>query len=188
MFLERRRIATLDITGGAPELNAHFRRIVTAARAMGVQRDGPLQPHDLRGGRATGPAGVSRRERVEIVASLPCYLAGQRRPPARQGRVRRLDPRPAPPQRAGLRARWLGSHAQSRLQSARAFAAAAAGCAGGRLQANPWRPARRHVQQPLHARQHADPALRLDARIQGRVRPLSRHCSSTRISTPTSTA
>ena len=37
MFLERRRIATLDITGGAPELNAHFHRIVTAARAMGVR-------------------------------------------------------------------------------------------------------------------------------------------------------
>ena len=32
-FLERRRIATLDITGGAPELNPHFRRLVTRARA-----------------------------------------------------------------------------------------------------------------------------------------------------------
>src|SRR2546421_12932327 len=31
-FLERRRISTLDITGGAPELNANFRRMVTAAR------------------------------------------------------------------------------------------------------------------------------------------------------------
>ena len=28
-FIERRRIATLDITGGAPELNAHFRRLVS---------------------------------------------------------------------------------------------------------------------------------------------------------------
>ena len=28
-------------------------------------------------------------EQVEIVASMPCYLRGQRRPPARQGRVRR---------------------------------------------------------------------------------------------------
>ena len=34
-------------------------------------------------------------EQVEIVASMPCYLRGQCRPPARQGRVRRLDPRPA---------------------------------------------------------------------------------------------
>src|SRR6478735_12194085 len=36
-FLERRRIATLDITGGAPELNGHFRRLVTAARDMGAK-------------------------------------------------------------------------------------------------------------------------------------------------------
>ena len=28
-FVKRRRIATLDITGGAPELNPHFRRLVT---------------------------------------------------------------------------------------------------------------------------------------------------------------
>src|SRR5689334_25441469 len=36
-FLEKHRIATLDITGGAPELNANFRRLVTAARDMGVK-------------------------------------------------------------------------------------------------------------------------------------------------------
>src|SRR3954453_10435335 len=36
-FLERRRIATLDITGGAPELNANFRRLVTSARDMAVR-------------------------------------------------------------------------------------------------------------------------------------------------------
>ena len=36
-FLERQGVATLDITGGAPELNPHFRRLVTAARAIGVR-------------------------------------------------------------------------------------------------------------------------------------------------------
>src|ERR1700716_808925 len=36
-FLERRRIPTLDITGGAPELNPQFRRLVSAARAMGAR-------------------------------------------------------------------------------------------------------------------------------------------------------
>src|SRR5689334_798284 len=36
-FLSRQRISTLDITGGAPELNAHFRRLVTSARDMGVR-------------------------------------------------------------------------------------------------------------------------------------------------------
>src|SRR6185312_14064514 len=34
--LERRRIGTLDITGGAPELNPHFRRLVRTARDMGA--------------------------------------------------------------------------------------------------------------------------------------------------------
>src|SRR3990170_4572699 len=35
-FVERERIAALDVTGGAPELNRHFRRMVGAARDMGV--------------------------------------------------------------------------------------------------------------------------------------------------------
>ena len=36
-FLARGRTTTLDITGGAPELNPHFRRIVIAARDLGVR-------------------------------------------------------------------------------------------------------------------------------------------------------
>ncbi|HEY6994384.1 MAG TPA: arsenosugar biosynthesis radical SAM (seleno)protein ArsS [Xanthobacteraceae bacterium] len=73
-FLARRRVATLDITGGAPELNPHFRRLVRAARDIGVHvmdrcnltiLEVPGQ-EDL----ATFLAG----ERVEIVASMPCYL------------------------------------------------------------------------------------------------------------------
>src|SRR3979490_2399780 len=36
-FLARERVATLDITGGAPELNQHFRKLVRAARKMDVQ-------------------------------------------------------------------------------------------------------------------------------------------------------
>lgn len=73
-FLERRRIASLDITGGAPELNPHFRRLVTAARDMGVRvMDrcnltilGEAGQDDL----GTFLAG----QQVEIVASMPCYL------------------------------------------------------------------------------------------------------------------
>ncbi len=73
-FLERRPIRTLDITGGAPELNANFRRLVTAARARGVHvmdrcnltvLEQPGQ-EDL----AEFLAGLG----VEIVASMPCYL------------------------------------------------------------------------------------------------------------------
>src|SRR5690606_12989134 len=33
----RHRVATLDLTGGAPEMNPHFRRLVTEARAIGLR-------------------------------------------------------------------------------------------------------------------------------------------------------
>jgi radical SAM/Cys-rich protein len=73
-FLERQRITTLDITGGAPELNPHFRKLVSAARALGVRvmdrcnltiLEEPGQ-HDL--------AEFLAREQVEVAASMPCYL------------------------------------------------------------------------------------------------------------------
>ena len=35
-FLEVSKLRELDITGGAPELNPHFRRLVVAARDLGV--------------------------------------------------------------------------------------------------------------------------------------------------------
>ncbi len=36
-FLKAASITTLDITGGAPELNPHFRMLVAAARELGVK-------------------------------------------------------------------------------------------------------------------------------------------------------
>ena len=39
--LRRREIQTLDLTGGAPELNMHFRRLVAAARARAPARSLP---------------------------------------------------------------------------------------------------------------------------------------------------
>ena len=73
-FLERQRIPTLDITGGAPELNPHFRRMVTAARDLGVARHGPLQPDDPGGRGHDDLAAFLAGEQVEVVASMPCYL------------------------------------------------------------------------------------------------------------------
>lgn len=73
-FIERRGIKTLDITGGAPELNANFRRMVTGARALGAKvmdrcnltiLEQPGQ-HDL--------AQFLADHQVEVVASMPCYL------------------------------------------------------------------------------------------------------------------
>ena len=36
-FIERKQIKQLDLTGGAPELNPHFRYLVRSARALGVE-------------------------------------------------------------------------------------------------------------------------------------------------------
>ena len=73
-FLDRRRVSTLDITGGAPELNANFRRLVTAARAMGVRVMDRCNLTILEVPGQEDLAQFLARERVEIVASMPCYL------------------------------------------------------------------------------------------------------------------
>jgi len=73
-FLERRRIATLDITGGAPELNANFRRLVTSARDMAVK---VMDRHNLTVQEQPGQEDLPEflaANQVEIVASMPCYL------------------------------------------------------------------------------------------------------------------
>jgi radical SAM/Cys-rich protein len=73
-FLARKRLPTLDITGGAPELNPHFRRLVCAARAMGVRVMDRCNLTVLEVAGQEDLAEFLARERVEIVASLPCYL------------------------------------------------------------------------------------------------------------------
>jgi radical SAM/Cys-rich protein len=73
-FLEKRRIATLDITGGAPELNPHFRRVVSAARTMGAKVMDRCNLTVLEQPGQQDTAAFLAAEQVEIVASLPCYL------------------------------------------------------------------------------------------------------------------
>ena len=73
-FLERRRIATLDITGGAPELNPHFRRLVASARDMGVRVMDRCNLTILEVPGQEDLAGFLAAQQVEIVASMPCYL------------------------------------------------------------------------------------------------------------------
>jgi radical SAM/Cys-rich protein len=73
-FLERRRIPTLDITGGAPELNPHFRRLASSARRVGadvIDRCN-LTIMDQPGQETL--AEFLAGERIVIVASMPCYL------------------------------------------------------------------------------------------------------------------
>ena len=71
--LQRQRLQTLDLTGGAPELNAHFRRLVVAARALGVRVIDRCNLTILFEPQQEDLAEFLAAHRVEVVASLPCY-------------------------------------------------------------------------------------------------------------------
>jgi radical SAM/Cys-rich protein len=74
-FLEASpRVRTLDLTGGAPELNRHFRRLVIAARALGVRVIDRCNLTILEEPGQDGLAEFLAAHGVEIVASMPCYL------------------------------------------------------------------------------------------------------------------
>jgi radical SAM/Cys-rich protein len=72
--VHRCRIRVLDITGGAPELNPSFRRLVTGARAEGAH---VMVRHNLTVMFEPGQEDLPeffREHGVEVVSSLPCYL------------------------------------------------------------------------------------------------------------------
>ncbi len=71
--LRERGLQTLDLTGGAPELNVHFRRLVQAARALGVNVIDRCNLTILSEPGQEDLAAFLAHEQVEIVASLPCY-------------------------------------------------------------------------------------------------------------------
>ena len=73
--LRTRRLKALDLTGGAPELNVHFRRLVRSARALGVNVIDRCNLTILSEPGQEDLAQFLAQERVEIVASLPCYSA-----------------------------------------------------------------------------------------------------------------
>lgn len=73
-FIERHPIRTLDITGGAPELNPHFRRLVRAAKARGAHVMDRCNLTILSEPGQEDLATFLADERVEVVASMPCYL------------------------------------------------------------------------------------------------------------------
>jgi radical SAM/Cys-rich protein len=73
-FVRRRRISTLDITGGAPELNTNFRRLVRQARALGAKVMDRCNLTILEQPGQEDLADFLAANRVEVVASMPCYL------------------------------------------------------------------------------------------------------------------
>jgi radical SAM/Cys-rich protein len=72
--LEKFRFTTLDLTGGAPELNPHFRHLVKEARAMGVRVIDRCNLTVLFEPGQEDLAEFLAQQNVEITASLPCYL------------------------------------------------------------------------------------------------------------------
>jgi radical SAM/Cys-rich protein len=72
--LEYRSIETLDITGGAPEMHTDFRYLVEHASALGIKIIDRCNLTILNELGYEDLAGFLARHRVEIVASLPCYL------------------------------------------------------------------------------------------------------------------
>jgi radical SAM/Cys-rich protein len=73
-LLERADVETLDLTGGAPELNPHFRRLVGQARARHVHTIDRCNLTILEEPDQSDLAEFLADQRVEILASLPCYL------------------------------------------------------------------------------------------------------------------
>ena len=71
--LRQREVPTLDLTGGAPELNEHFRTLVRAARALGVRVIDRCNLTILNEPGHDDLAHFLAEMEVEVTASLPCY-------------------------------------------------------------------------------------------------------------------
>jgi radical SAM/Cys-rich protein len=73
-YLRASGLRTLDLTGGAPELNPHFRYLVAEARALGVHVMDRCNLTVLEEPGQDDLGAFLAAHQVEIVASLPCYL------------------------------------------------------------------------------------------------------------------
>jgi radical SAM/Cys-rich protein len=72
-YLAASGATVLDVTGGAPELNPHFRYLVQGARARGAKVIDRCNLTILFEPGHEDLAAFLAAERVEIIASLPCY-------------------------------------------------------------------------------------------------------------------
>jgi radical SAM/Cys-rich protein len=74
-ILRERNIKTLDLTGGAPEMHDGFRSLVSKARALGVRVIDRCNLTILSEPGQEDLAQFLFDQRVDVVASLPCYSA-----------------------------------------------------------------------------------------------------------------
>jgi len=73
-LLSAQKVSSLDLTGGAPELNPLFTYLVEAARKLGVRVMNRCNLTVLEEPGQERLAGFLADQGVEVVASLPCYL------------------------------------------------------------------------------------------------------------------
>ena len=73
-FVQTSHVGKLDVTGGAPELNLHFRDLVRSARNLGVRVMDRCNLTILGQPGQDDLAQFLAGQRVEVIASLPCYL------------------------------------------------------------------------------------------------------------------
>ena len=73
-LLEHSTATTLDLTGGAPELNPKFRYLVTQAKLLGAHVIDRCNLTILSEPDQEGLAEFLATHKVEVVASMPCYL------------------------------------------------------------------------------------------------------------------
>lgn len=73
-FMRASGVQTLDLTGGAPELNSQFEYFVNAGRESGIRIIDRCNLTVLEEPGQEGLADFLAENKVDIVASLPCYL------------------------------------------------------------------------------------------------------------------
>jgi radical SAM/Cys-rich protein len=73
-FIEKKNIKTLDLTGGAPEMNPNFTLLVKRAKDLGVHVIDRCNLTILLESGFEDMASFLAANEVEVVASMPCYL------------------------------------------------------------------------------------------------------------------
>ena len=72
-FIRSRNIKTLDLTGGAPEMNPHFTLLVEQAKKLGVHVIDRCNLTILLESGYEDTAKFLAENEVEVIASMPCY-------------------------------------------------------------------------------------------------------------------
>ncbi len=72
---DRHGLKTLDVTGGSPEMNPHFRWLVETARTRGMHVMDRFNPTIAEQPGYEWVLDFLRDHQVEVIASLPCYTA-----------------------------------------------------------------------------------------------------------------